>query len=216
VPLCGSSFCGCALTSIPANFAEINGASPTIDVAGNGTSLSPWNLTLNDEWAGEVADAVNNRSRWQPIGAGDESSLTITVPSGVSRIRCAWRGNNSVDGYLGVRINNDSTANLYARSHQQINAAGGFSDTADGVLSTAWRAGPFLGVLESWGEFEIDIDDLRCPMWGLAYRQGVPSGSARWVSWGLLDSDRTTTSVVLFPTSGSLSSFVWRADGYFA
>jgi hypothetical protein len=40
---------------VPADFAEIDGAFPTIDVAGNGTGASPWNLTLNDEWAGAVA-----------------------------------------------------------------------------------------------------------------------------------------------------------------
>ena len=56
--LCGSSFCGCAVTSVPADFAEIDGAFPTINVAGNGTGASPWNLTLDDEWAGAVVEQI--------------------------------------------------------------------------------------------------------------------------------------------------------------
>ena len=53
--LCGSSFCGCAIVSVPASSGSIGGALPTIDVNGNGTSASPWNLTLNTQWAGKLA-----------------------------------------------------------------------------------------------------------------------------------------------------------------
>lgn len=81
MPLCGSSFCGCALTSVPADFAEIDGAFPTIDVAGNGTGSSPWNLTLNDEWAAAVADRINPMGLTPyPIAAADtlQQSANIT------------------------------------------------------------------------------------------------------------------------------------------
>jgi hypothetical protein len=55
MPLCGSSSCGCAVVSVPATSGAINGALPAIDVAGNGAPTSPWNLTLNDEWAAALA-----------------------------------------------------------------------------------------------------------------------------------------------------------------
>jgi len=50
MPLCGATVCGCAVTSVPATVGELDGFLPTIDVAGNGTTISPWNFTLNDDW----------------------------------------------------------------------------------------------------------------------------------------------------------------------
>lgn len=58
MPLCGSSFCGCAIVSTPADFAEFDGAFPTINVEGSGTGASPWNLTLDDEWAAAIVAVV--------------------------------------------------------------------------------------------------------------------------------------------------------------
>ena len=68
--LCGSSFCGCAITSVPADFAEFDGAFPTIDVAGNGTGATPWNLPPNDEWAGGVATTLSQSKARLDAGAG--------------------------------------------------------------------------------------------------------------------------------------------------
>jgi len=50
--------CGCAIVSVPATAGDIDGHFPTIDVAGNGTTASPWNLTINDEWAGSVVGGL--------------------------------------------------------------------------------------------------------------------------------------------------------------
>jgi hypothetical protein len=70
MPLCGSSTCGCAIVSVPAATGAINGHLPTIDVAGNGTTASPWNLTLNDEWAAAL-----------PKGTLDYASVTANQGS---------------------------------------------------------------------------------------------------------------------------------------
>lgn len=58
--LCGSFRCGCGLTSTPATEGAINGELPTIFVAGSGEPGDPFDLTLNDAWAEEVAGQLNN------------------------------------------------------------------------------------------------------------------------------------------------------------
>ena len=78
--LCGSSFCGCAIVSVPAASGAINGALPTIDVAGNGTSASPWNLTLNSQWVAEVAAVAGN---WITYTA---TLTNITAGTGATRV----------------------------------------------------------------------------------------------------------------------------------
>lgn len=79
--LCGSSFCGCALVSIPATEGAIGAVLPTIDVAGNGTAASPYNLTLNDEWVALVAELLNNLKVGSGSGTTDGSG-SITVAFG--------------------------------------------------------------------------------------------------------------------------------------
>jgi hypothetical protein len=60
MPLCGSQrACGCAISSTAATSAEINGDYPTIGVSGAGTGPSPWIMSLDTNWATEVATAVN-------------------------------------------------------------------------------------------------------------------------------------------------------------
>jgi len=58
--LCGSSTCGCGVTSSPSTATAINGFVPTIDVSGTGVLGDPYDLTLNTDWADEVASAINN------------------------------------------------------------------------------------------------------------------------------------------------------------
>lgn len=58
MPLCGSSTCGCALSSEAAISGAINGYYPTILTSGAGTALSPWVLGLDTDWAAEVATAA--------------------------------------------------------------------------------------------------------------------------------------------------------------
>ncbi|WP_373070181.1 hypothetical protein [Gemmatimonas sp.] len=62
MPLCGSSTCGCAVTSTPATSGAINGFFPSITVAGNGTPVSPWLFNLNPDWAGAAATHLNNQT----------------------------------------------------------------------------------------------------------------------------------------------------------
>lgn len=83
MPLCGSSYCGCALVSVAATSGTINGDLPTIDVAGSGTPGSPWNLTLNDEWADEVANAINGMVAGVHTGTTDGSG-DITITFGIT------------------------------------------------------------------------------------------------------------------------------------
>ena len=79
--LCGATVCGCAVTSVPATVGEIDGFLPTIDVAGNGTTISPWNFTLNDDWAAAIADRANVRGEvgYAAIYANDTPTSAGTV-----------------------------------------------------------------------------------------------------------------------------------------
>lgn len=56
--LCGSFRCGCGVSSSPATQGAINGELPSIVVTGSGQPGDPYDLTLNDAWAAEVADRV--------------------------------------------------------------------------------------------------------------------------------------------------------------
>ena len=81
MPLCGSSFCGCAITSVPvaAGDGYIDGAYPTITVDGNGTGASPWVLSLNDEWASAVASKFRGIQGLQGSGTTQaDGSLTVS------------------------------------------------------------------------------------------------------------------------------------------
>jgi len=83
MPLCGSSTCGCAISSVPATTGSINGHLPSIDVSGNGTTAYPWNLTLNDEWAVEVA--MLGRKAIAKCSSSDQNGITtITDITGLS------------------------------------------------------------------------------------------------------------------------------------
>ena len=53
--------------SVPAVSGAINGTLPTIDVAGAGTSASPWNLTLNTDWVDEVANTLGSVGAWANV-----------------------------------------------------------------------------------------------------------------------------------------------------
>lgn len=153
-------------------------------------------------------------SGWRPIGSGDETSLTITVPTGVDRVRVFWSGANSVTAFLDARINADTTGSLHVMSSSAITTAGAFT-SVDGVAGTVYRPGDFLGILASWGSFEIDCSHPRCWQSGTSYRQGIPAGSVRYESYGWLDADRTVTSIQMLVSAGTLSSFGWLAEGYY-
>ena len=63
----------------PATINEINGAYPSIDVAGSGTSAAPWDLSLNANWAAEVADRVASpwtlfTPTWNNVTIGDATN----------------------------------------------------------------------------------------------------------------------------------------------
>jgi hypothetical protein len=156
------------------------------------------------------------RSRgWHPIGAGDTSALTVTVPAGVERVRCFWQAANSVTAYLRVRVNNDLTGGLHIRSTSLITPAGSFSDTRDGQADTTYLVGSFLNVLPSWGTYEIDLTNPRAFMMFDSRRAGIPTGTARFLGHGNLNADRTVTSLVFSVNAGSLGDLEWRAEGYF-
>lgn len=79
--LCGGFRCGCGLTSTPAVEGEINGELPSITVTGSGEPGDPYNLTLNDEWAALVAEAIVSPSiyvRWRRDLAQAIPNLTLT------------------------------------------------------------------------------------------------------------------------------------------
>lgn len=57
--LCGAArTCGCYLGTVAATTGTITGSLPTITVAGTGTQVSPWVMTLDSAWSQKVADAL--------------------------------------------------------------------------------------------------------------------------------------------------------------
>ena len=82
--LCGSFRCGCGVTSSPAVSGAINGNLPTIVVAGSGESGDPYNLSLNNAWATEVAGALNAiAGNWITYTA---TLTNITAGTGATRV----------------------------------------------------------------------------------------------------------------------------------
>ena len=152
---------------------------------------------------------------WRPIGSGTAAALTVTVPAGAQRVRVYWVGNNSTDAFLRARINNDATASLHVRSQTILSPSGTITEVEDGVAGTEYRVGAFQSTLQSWGDFDLNCTATNVPMSAHAYRQGIPAGSIRYISYGILAAARTVTSIVLSPAAGTLSAFEWRAEGYF-
>jgi hypothetical protein len=153
---------------------------------------------------------------WRPIGSGNQSSLTITVPAGLSRVRVSWQGSNSATAYLRARINNDTTALLHIRSTTLLTPAGVASDDRDGQEDTTFLLGSFNSTLLAWGTAEFDLTSGSVPFFSESYRSGIPSGTRRFLGWGNLAATRTVTSIVLSVSTGTLSSLAWRAEGYVA
>ena len=187
----------------------INGDLPTIVVAGSGEPGDPYNLTLNNAWAQEVA------SGWHHIDSGTAADLTVNVPAGVKGVRVRWQAVNSVSAYLQARINGDASAGLHIRSDNTITPTGSFAGVADGVGGNSYHAGEFLASLIAWGEMQFWPLNLRVPMESRSFRQGIPGGSARHVGFGLLNADRILSSIVLIPSTGTLSTCEWQAEAYF-
>jgi len=152
---------------------------------------------------------------WHHIGSGTSDKMQLLVPPTANRIRVTWHASNSDAASFNARVNNDSTAALHVRSRSTITPSGTYSEVEDGVEGTVYRAGTFLGILASWGTFEIDATQPTCAFSSFAYRGGIPSGSARMVGWGWLSANRTLQSVTMFPSVGTLNWCTWQAEGYF-
>jgi hypothetical protein len=95
--LCGSYNCGCALTVTPNVTGAINGAYPSLTLTGGGEQKSPWDLTLDGNWAaaaipgpwitpGFAGTWTNYGSGWQACQyrkVGDRVYLRGLVAGGV-------------------------------------------------------------------------------------------------------------------------------------
>jgi hypothetical protein len=84
--LCGGFRCGCGVTSTPATSGAIGGELPSINVTGSGEPGDPYDLTLNDAWAEEVASRLESQAGWEVLATGSGSgagfdSINIDVPS---------------------------------------------------------------------------------------------------------------------------------------
>jgi hypothetical protein len=152
MPLCGSSRCGCALVSVPAASGAIDGFLPTIDVAGNGTPASPWNLTLNDDWvaamvedvafvptltqSATVTKTVVRASYWRG-GSGVEGSVRLSVTG-------AGTGANAVIVGLPLPVHGEYTANDNIGSGWIYDASTNFYYYGDVVVGLTTTTARFL------------------------------------------------------------------------
>lgn len=164
MPLCGATVCGCAVSSVPAVSGELNGHLPTIDVAGNGTTISPWNLTINDEWVVALIEATTFTPT---LTQSATPTKTVTRAS-------YWRGGGGIHGDARLAVTSNGTAanavvvGLPAASHASysvndvigdgwvFDTSAGFyyygllvwasSTTAKFLLQTDGAAATFLGV----------------------------------------------------------------------
>lgn len=73
--LCGSiPACGCSMSTLTATAGGMTGSFPTITVAGAGSTVSPWSMSLDTTWAGKVVAAA------QALVATPWTGLTFTAP----------------------------------------------------------------------------------------------------------------------------------------
>lgn len=142
MPLCGSSTCGCALVSVPAAAGALNSQLPTIDVAGNGTPASPWNLTLNDEW---VTEALQ-RLVWP--------CTSSTRPTGIEG-RCIYETDTDLllvySGSVWVPLAGPISGST---SHTMTVAQGATADIAKTINYSKWS---YVGFKKIHWTFDIDL-----------------------------------------------------------
>lgn len=180
MPLCGSSFCGCALTSVPADFAEFGGAFPTIGVAGNGTGVSPWNLTLDDEWAAAVIAALGTEwTNYTPtISQGASANIAKTTaysrysrsgPTGKT-VTWAFAFNPTASGTAGSNVL--LTLPVLATSSLSVFGTGQvFDSSASTRYSGCWE-NPSTSVIQLVGDWSAGNG------WGATPNVAIASGDA--------------------------------------
>lgn len=111
--LCGSFRCGCGVTSTPATEGAINGELPTIFVSGSGEPGDPYDLSLNDAWAEQVASlgvkafVIRTTPQAGITGATDLTSMTATWTADAAR---RYRVTAQVTFAASLA---DASANLY-------------------------------------------------------------------------------------------------------
>ena len=171
MPLCGTANgCGCAVTSAPAGSGEIDGFYPSITVDGSGTPASPWIFNLDEDWASEVADAlnastfidcdintgnvINGTHATKPITSGlaVPASGAYTVTPGSGRITVLQAGNYDVQFWMSYTNTGPSTAGymqVYIRKNgtpliEVIGGAGGEYNSTAGRRVLTLAANDYL------------------------------------------------------------------------
>jgi hypothetical protein len=110
--LCGSFRCGCGVTSTPAVSGAIGGELPSIFVAGSGEPGDPYDLTLNDAWAAEVAEVADALAL---IDLGAWTSWTPVVTQSntptITNVRSRWaRDGRKIAFSIHVELTSSGTA----------------------------------------------------------------------------------------------------------
>ena len=175
-----------------------------------------YRAVLQEQRDRELEDYLSNAARgWQPIGSGDASSRTFTVPSGVSKVRIHWSGYSDAAGDVGLRVNGEATSGHHVRSWSRLAPDMTVAASADGTLGTAWFIGRWGGgLIRSWGTVEVFCMDPVVPMHCTSWSQGIPTGTRRFEGMGVLADGRTVTSLNI-TSSSALPEFRWRAEGYY-
>jgi hypothetical protein len=222
MPLCGSSkFCGCAVTSVGVDFAELDGYYPSIDVAGGGTPESPWNLTLNDDWSEAVVSRLLVTGKgWEFISSGSVATVAtwdVAVPPGVfHKIRFTWTGPLSDTATnMTIQINGDATANLHRRCRYTFDSNGALvvGSYTDGANYIAGNLGDISGELSV--TFSQTNVSSRIPMRGDSSYTSISAGASRaTTTWGFLTANRLLSSLRIgFPGSTTATGF-WTLEGF--
>lgn len=81
MPLCGGFRCGCGVTSTPATQGAVNGELPSIVVSGSGEPGDPFDLTLNDAWAVEVAGTLSTVTQLSNVPLRIQRGSVTTAPN---------------------------------------------------------------------------------------------------------------------------------------
>ena len=80
--LCGGFRCGCGVTSTPATEGAINGELPSITVSGSGEPGDPFNLELNDAWATELVNELDDINTDLDAATAQLANLPLKVVHG--------------------------------------------------------------------------------------------------------------------------------------
>jgi hypothetical protein len=217
--------------TVPDGFEfEVTGDTPgrTLDGAGGTSSILAEQVQAKfvtvDADVAALQTAVG--LGWVPIGFAEETgNFTIDLtaggafPAGTFRmIRIFFRGAISTDDTnLNCRVNGDSTAGLHERGAITRQLSDGSVVTSFASAATSWPLGRFSTFAANNAEITVFDTHLNTTISFMSRghrASSVATAMQIQEGGGRLAANRLLSTLTVFPTSGSVSSIRWIAEGW--